>query len=247
MPKTLKQLLDQVNGEIGFDIPGQYIGNTDSNIVQIVAIAQKQAKILRDLRLQKLVRQAQISMKVDGIVDPTDDRITSFPLPSDFYSEVPDTAYQFGRIDPAQLPTSAPTWAYLRSRSGPQGLLVRCRIINGRFAVFSPDTTQRVDFEYISSNPINQPATGADSEVVTTGDQFKTDGDTWLLDDALFEAAVKWRYCQAKGLEGWQQYQQDYQSYESELRARDQGAQTIYWPGSYPYPGEPYTNLWVQE
>lgn len=262
MPKTLKQLLDQVNGEQGFDIPASYIGSTDSNIVQLVAVANKSAKTLRDLRLQLMVRQAVIDMTT-GITDSTQPLIKSYALPSDYYCAVSDTLYQFGRIDQAMLVTPAPFWAYLRSRSGPQGLRVECRIMNGRLAIFSPENSDpttaatasrlptHVDFEYISSYPINQFNTSANtaskSTDFTPGDSFLTDNDVWLLDDPLFEFHVKWKYCQAKGLEGWQEYKNDYQLYENELRGRDKGAQTISWPGAYPYPNAPYINLWRPE
>lgn len=247
MSKTLKQLLDQVCPEIGFDTPASYYGNTnDENIRTLVAISQRVATLIRDLNLQKLVKFADISL-ANGTAT-TDDRIFTYALPSDFYSLVPDTVYQFGRIDPAQLPTPAPTWAYLRSRSGPQELRVRCRFINNLLYVFSPDSTQSVQFEYIANAPIQQvaPSTPVPSANPVLLTQFTSDQDIWLLDDPLFELCVKWRYKREKGIEGWQNDQQDYQLYENEVRGRDGGAQTIYWPEAWPWPGAPFTNLWVQ-
>lgn len=247
MSKTLKQLLDQVCPEIGFDTPSSYIGNTnDENIKTLVAISQRVATLQRDLQLQKMVRQARISLANGTPTD--DDRIFTYALPSDFYRVTPDTVYQFGRVDPAQLPTPAPTWAYLRSRSGPQQLRVRCRFIQDRLYVFSPDASQYLDFEYISNGPIQkylgaQPLPSANPVYIA---QFSNDKDIWTLDDPCFEMAVKWRYKREKGIEGWQEDQKDYQLYENELRGRDAGAQTIYWPDMWPWPGVPYTNLWVQ-
>lgn len=247
MPKTLKALLDQVCPEIGFDTPSSYIGNTtDENIRTLVAISQRVAALLRDLGLQKLIRQAHISMANGTPTD--DDRIFYYNLPDDFYSLVPDTVYQFGRIDPAQLPTPPPTWAYLKSRSGPQQLRVRDRIIDGKLYVFSPDATQYQDFEYISNAPI-QKYTGTSPSISPNPvlvQSFTSDKDIWLLDDPLFEMCVKWRYKREKGIEGWQEDKNDYQLYENQVRGRDSGAQTIYWPDMWPWPGVPYTNLWVQ-
>jgi hypothetical protein len=246
MSKALKQLLDQVCPEIGFATPTSYIGNlNDTNIKTLVAIAQRVAVLQRNLSLQKLVKQARMSLANGAATD--DDRIFTYALPTDFYSLVPDTVYQFGRVDPAQLPTPPSTWAYLRSRSGPQELRVRCRFIDNLLYVFSPDATQFLDFEYISNAPI-QPATltqGPTSATPPNITQFVTDADIWLLDDPLFEMDVKWRYKREKGLD-WQDDRQDYQLYENEVRARDGGAQTIYQPENWPWPGEPFTNLWVQ-
>ncbi len=248
MPKSLKQLLDQVNGEAGFDVPTLYIGSTDPNIVQLVAIANRCAVLLRDLHLQFLVKQANIPM-TNGT--PTEDsRIFSFPLPDDYYCLVPDTTYQFGRIDPAQLPTPASTWAYLKSRSGPEGLRVRDRIIGDRLYVFSPDATQSQQFEYISKNPVGTlvPATSfaGQAGVYEGHETFTADTDIWLLDDALIELEIIWRYKLAKGLDSGQD-KENSRLYQNELRGRDAGAQIVYPPGLWPWPGfEPYTNLWVQ-
>jgi|ERR1043166_1188097 hypothetical protein len=239
MPKSLKQLLDQVNAESGFDVPNTYIGSSDPNIAQLVAIANRCAVLLRDMRLQYLIKQANIPMT--GGLPTEDSRIFRFPLPDDYYCLVPDTTYQFGRIDPAQLPTPASTWAYLKSRSGPEGLRVRDRIIGNQLYVFSPDATQSQEFEYISSWTIR-----AQGIKVATRDTFTLDTDTWMLDDPLIELEILWRYKLAKGLDAGQD-KENSRLYQNELRGRDVGAQIVYPPGLWPWPGfEPYTNLWVQ-
>ena len=124
MPKTLKQLLDQVNDEAGFEKPTSYVGSDDPNIAQLVAIANRSAIILRDMGLQKLLRVATISL-TGGTSVPYSDMVFSYPLPADFLSLVPDTTYQIGRIDQADFPTTPELWNYMISRSGPAGLRVR--------------------------------------------------------------------------------------------------------------------------
>lgn len=245
MSKTLKQLLDQVNGESGFDIPSSYIGSTDPNIIQLVAIANRVAILLRDMHLQFSINQASISM-ANG-ASTSDARVSSYPLPDDFLALQPDTSYQFGRIDQAEIPTNPSTWAYMLSRSGPQSLQVRMRILKNRLYVFSPDATQTVKFEYFSKWPI--AAAFVTTPTVTpqgtpAQETFQKDGDVWLLDDPLFELDVKWRYKKEKGLD-WQGDQQISQLYQNELRARDIGARTIGWPTNEWYPNAPFTNLWV--
>ena len=251
--KTLKQLLDQVNGEAGFDIPQLYVGSDDPNIVQLVSIANRSAISLRDLRLQYLTRQAVIPLANGSATD--NPQIKSYPLPSDFYALVPDTTYQFGRIDPAQLPTTASTWAYLRSRTGPQGLRIRCRFMRDRLYVFSPEVTQHLDFEYVSTLTIEKGSAvvspNSSDSVITANapqrtDTFTSDADRWLLDDPLIELDIIWRYKKAKGIEDWQADHEVFQSYLNELRARDSGSRTISWNEAWPYPNEPYANLWAQ-
>src|SRR5690348_10359901 len=247
MSSNLKTLLDTVNDEIGFERAASYIGSNDPNIRTLVATAQKAAKILRDMNLQKLVRQSGIALStatVDLSMDPGG-RISGVPLPTDFYAYTFDTIYQDGRFDPAQLPTPAPTWAYLISRAGPQSLRVRLREIKDRLYVFSPDATQNINFEYVSKAPIT---IFSDTPTVSTqpSDSFTQDTDIWDIDDTLFINEVKWRYQQVKAIGDWQSSYQDAQNYQNFFRARDGGATTLYPPNAWPYPAEPYTNLWVQ-
>lgn len=248
MSKSLKAILDTVNDEAGWDRASNYIASQDPNIRTLVAIAQRSALVLRDLHLTELVRQAVIPLSeavVDLSLDPQG-RISLVDLPDDFYAYTNDTSYQDGRIDPAQLPTPAPTWAYLISRSGPQSLRVRERLLQGKLAVFSPDATQNINFEYISKNPIDIVSnTPQPSPNPRTSDQFTADVDTWQLDDTLIEYEIIWRYQKVKGLGDWESSYQEAQRYQNELRARNSGATTIYPPDSWPYPAEPYTNLWV--
>jgi hypothetical protein len=247
MASSLKTLLDTVNDEIGFERANSYIGSTDANIRTLVAQAQKSAKILRDLNLQKLVRQSVIALNtatVDLSMDPGG-RISWVPLPTDFYAYTFDTIYQDGRIDPAQMPTPAPTWAYLISRAGPQSLRVRLRELKDRLYIFSPDASQTINFEYISKNPITVVSGVPAPAASVTSDSFTTDNDTWDCDDTLFVNEVKWRYLQVKAIGDWNTSYQDAQNYQNLFRARDGGATTILPPQAWPFPSEPYTNLWV--
>lgn len=241
MAKTLKQLLDQVCDEIGFDRPALYVGNaTDENIRQMVAIANRSAIRLRDLHLQQMVRVATITLSGGSPVIWSSD-VQTYPLPTDFLALVPDTTYQQGRIDMADFPTSPTLWNYLISRSGPEGLRIRCRIEGGLLYVFSPEVTETIRFEYLSKFPID--GVMGNSRIFQR-EQFHSDSDVWRLDDPLFEMDVIWRYKKAKGLD-WEVDRGEYQLYENAVRARDSGSKTISWPCGEPYPNPPFTNLWV--
>jgi hypothetical protein len=247
MPKTLKQLLDQVNDEAGFEKPTSYVGSDDPNIAQLVAIANRSAINLRDMRLQKLVRVATIPL-TGGQPVTYSDMVQSYPLPADFAALVPDTTYQIGRIDQADFPTTPELWNYMISRSGPAGLRVRCRIENNRLFVFSPEEGETIQFEYFSRYVIQGPSTSTDpisSTASVNRDQFLTDNDVWLLDDPLFELDVLWRYKRAKGIGDWESDRQDFTRYATDLKGTDAGARTISWAPCDPYPNQPYTHLWV--
>ena len=241
--KTLKQLLDQVNAETGFDVPQQYFQNPDTNIVQLIAIANRSAVTLRDMRLQLMTRHGSILMENGTTAFTTDGRIQSFSLPADYYGLVPDTTYQSGRLDNVILPSSAPVWAYLISRMGNVTLPIRCRIIQDKLMVFSPEVGQTLEFEYVSKYTISAVASG-DNENIVSKEVFTADDDVWMLDDPLIELDIKWRYKREKGLD-WQNDYQSFVLYSNELRARDGGSRTVGWPKDYPFPNEPFTNLYV--
>jgi hypothetical protein len=250
MSQTLKQILDQVNSEIGFDLPSSYIGNTDPNIIQLVALANGLAIELRDLRLQKLIRQAFISLGSGGTVDLAENpqgNISYWPFPVDFYAATPNTVYQNGRIDMALWPTPSDAWAYLISRVGPQGLRIYVRTIQNRIYIFNPDASQTLQFEYISKYPVTAitPNTGVPSLTnQTPSETFTTDADVWELDDRLLVLYLKVAYKEEKGLNNTRDEERR-RVYENELRSRDQNATTIRPPYPYPWQGEPYANLWV--
>lgn len=247
MAKTLKQLLDQVLDEIGFDKPSAYIGSNDPNWIQLVAITNGLAREIRDLRLQKLTRQNYTDLGTGGTVDLAEDpegRVSWWPFPSDFYAVTPNTTYQNGRIDIALWPTPAEDWAYLLSRTGPQTLRVRLRTIDDRMYVFSPDATQSIQFEYTSSDPITVYSATPVPSAVVTSDVFTTDNDVWELDDRLMELSIKSRFKGEKGLDSTKD-EDNLRLYTNELRGRDQNATTIRPPWSYPWPGQPFANLWV--
>ena len=76
---TLKQILDQVFGESGFEIPDVYVNNPNPNVLQAYYIANRSARSLRDIRLQRdgyNVGRHSVTMTT----------AKTYSLPTDFFS-----------------------------------------------------------------------------------------------------------------------------------------------------------------
>lgn len=225
MPNTLATNLNQVLSECGFVTPELYFGNSDQNILQIVALAQTAARAIGSINWQLLHKMTTIALT----------SATSYALPADFLDLVPDTLYQQGRWDRTDLSTTPAVWALLNAINGLNTLPIRVRIMGGLIHILNPQSGATLQFEYVSNTPI-QTSGGNYAKL------FAADDDIWLLDDRLFELEVKWRFKKEKGLE-WQSDLQECSAWRNDVRGRDQGASTII-PNERAVSGVPYANLW---
>lgn len=223
---VLQDVLNAVMGETGFQVPPAYVGSSNPDDAQMVFLANRAASFLREEGFYRLHKTLEIPLTA----------ATEYDLPSDFLAYVPDTAYINGRVDPIDLPTSPDFWAYLKSSSGPSGLIYRARLLAGKLHIHNPQPSDTLRFEYVSNAPILD-ANGTDFK-----QRFTSDADQWLLDDDLLILEVKWRFGKAKGLDDWQKDEQMAMRHRSAVRARDAGSQTLGYAETERTTGEPYTN-----
>jgi len=228
---TLKQILDQVFGESGFEIPDVYVNNPNPNVLQAYYIANRSARSLRDIRLQRdgyNVGRHSVTMTT----------AKTYSLPTDFFSYVPDTATLDGTAIKVEVPTSPDTWAYLLALGGQLGGLFYVRFFNDSINVLNPQAGGTLSFEYQRYAPVVDGTSGAYKP------QFEKDTDIWDRDEDLLSLDIKWRFKREKGLD-WEGDLQIFNKYVNALRARDAGSESIM-PPRFFGPSEPYTNLWVQ-
>jgi hypothetical protein len=230
MSNTLAVNLNQALSESGFLTYDSYVGNQDQNVMQIVALAQAAALDLVEDEWMYLTRQGSIVLTT----------ATTYPLPADFLGFAPNTVYQHGRWDQADLPTTAEQWALLNSITGMSSLPIRVRLLNNQFNILNPQAGATINFEYQSKYPILAAVTLPAS---TPSGQFVSDADIWMLDDRMFQLNFKWRFKREKGLE-WTSAKMESDLWEGQVRARDQGNSTIT-SNQTTVMGVPYTNTWV--
>jgi hypothetical protein len=214
----------------GFVIPSSYFGNTDQDTAQLVALAQ-------DAALDIIENDFQFQRKQGSVT--THAGTTTYPLPTDFLAFAPNTLFQFGRWDMVDLSTTPETWALLHSVTAVASLPIRARILQGQLNVLNPTEGATINFEYVTNTTIRLA-----SNPFSTSSTFQADGDTWQLDDRLFQAEVTWRWRRAKGFQDWQTYLQEAAARRNSVKGRDAGNSTIV-PQQVTITGQPYTNLWA--
>ena len=225
---NLREILSAVYGETGYVVPDSFFGSPSPDDIQVCYLANRASSYLREKGFQRLIKRYTITLTTSE----------TYALPSDYLEIVPDTAYIDGRIDAAYLPTSAPTWAWLKSQNSTSSYTVFSRIIDNELNINAPSPGEVLAFEYISNAPIT------DSTGVTYKQRFENDTDEWLLDDDLLILETKWRFEKAKGIEGWEVSAQESKDYRNSVMARDKTAKTI-GPRQDSVLAEPYTPLWV--
>lgn len=228
MSLTLKANLDKISASCGFVKPDSYIGNADQDVQQIVECANESALWIEEMGLQSL-RKTWSQVLTSA---------TSYTLPSDYLGFISGTAYQFGRWDRIDLPTTEEEWALLQSVVSVSTLPIRARIIGDTFHIINPQSGATINIEYYTNAPITPAAGGSNTA------EFNNDADVWGLDDLLLRLETKWRFKKEKGLPDWQIDAQAASVHRATVRGRTAANGPIV-PNQVAVTGQPYTNLWV--
>lgn len=184
---SLLTLCQNVVNETGLgDAPATIISNTDKLAVQLLALAQKEVRILGNMNWQALVAEHTITT-----VNGTD----NYALPTDWQQYVSDTFWDAtnywpmrGSIDPQQ-------WASLKRGIVAATIRKRFRVKAGKVYIFpTPTSVASLIGEYI----INTPVLAVDG--TTKKALFTVDTDTTVIPEFLVELGVKWRFLEAKGM-----------------------------------------------
>lgn len=113
----------------------------------------------------------------------------------------------------------------------------RVRFLGDRVHVLEPVDGETITYEYLSAYPwqassVNQELASADT-------------DEWRLDRRLLTLGVKWRWKKEKGMDDWQADFQQYRLYVNAIRARNEGAKTLYFGDAGEYIPRPYTDTYL--
>lgn len=227
---TLKNILDSVLDETGFDKPGAYFGSTEEASIRARALANASVRDLLDIPHRRLVKTHTINMTT----------ATTYPLPTDLHGFIQDTMYESGDSQPAHFPTTDQQFAIIRASGVGDGVLTNIRIIGGNFEIDEPKDGESLEVAYRSNGLIQ--ATGGGS----TKAAYTADTDEWLLDDGLHIYDLIWRWRKLHGMD----YQDDldlYKRYLNFYMARDGGYRSINMNHSiFEFVGGARADLWVQ-
>ena len=224
---NLKSILDSVLLESGIGTEVAYASAARDETKRLVNLANRAVQFMSGLHEWQVLRRTYTFSLTSE---------TTYPLPSDFHSLVPDTTFATGSTDTIDMMTDPGLWGYLQAGAGASGPRYRFRILGDQFRVFDPVDGELVRLEYL----INTPIQAADG---TFKERFTADTDTCVFDDEAVIQETLWRYQRLVGLPSWQDVRGESVAYLRALRGRESSAKSII--GTEFSHEEPYTPLWV--
>jgi hypothetical protein len=261
---NLLQILNNVLMQSSFLKKTTFTNNPDIDDEQMVAIANRVAYEIFNFYDWGIIRNVAILNMVVGQ--------NSYPVPDDYQSIVPDSAWETDGSRKVDLPTSDSMWYQYKFSSLTSGGTIRARFYGDRIEIIEPFNSGSFTYEYISKYPIRagfdvgipaaaegewsvEPASPASpvgsfwdedywSVVGARKEFFTDDADTWLLDDQLLILGIQAHWQQAKQMPSYMEHMANYMTKMAEAIGRSNAGQTI---GGAPafMRRDPYTKLWV--
>lgn len=215
---TLLALVQTACLELGVPSPSSVVGNSDMQVRQLLALANREGWESHRAAGENGGWQA---MRVEWTFNLVPAQ-SAYSLPADFDFFIPQTAWDRSYRWQLLGPLSAQEWQVLQSGISPVGPRMRFRIF-GNAVNFQPtpgtSTTDLICFEYMSNGWCQSAASVRQSA-------WAADTDTFVLDDQLMILGLKWRFKQAKGLP-YEDIKEDYRRLLDQLLARDAGSRTL--------------------
>ncbi len=211
---SLLTIVERVTDRIGITKPSAVVGNTDQQIVQLLALANEEGEDLANRYLwTALIRENTFTLTTgqrdQGAVNST------VVTDGDFEHYINDTFWDRTTSLPITGPLDSMEWQTLQAFpvTGPY---LQHRFQGNRLYIDpAPTAADSTAFEY-KSNAWCQSSGG------TRQTSWQADNDTGIIDENLMTLGLRWRWLKTKGLD----YAEDYATYESRVAdamARDGG------------------------
>lgn len=196
---TLLQLVTAVFQRVGLTAPTTVVGNTDENVLRILALANEEGEQLSArYDWQGLIREethTTLAAESQGLITTI--------CGSDFDHIRNETFWNRTKNRP-WYPVDATQWQQMKA-SGITGPVEYFRIRgNYLLALPTPAAGETLAFEWVTKQWCE--ASGGSGQ-----DAWAADTDVARLPDKLMKAGLLWRWKQAQGLE----YAEDFNKYES--------------------------------
>lgn len=186
MSYTLLELVQQVTGELGVNRPNLVIGNTDPQIVQLLALVNRLGRDLaRQYEWQRL-NKAYSFTTVQGQ--------EQYALPSDWLRQIPQTEWDRTAQWPLIGPATTQEWQIYKSAIISEGPNLRFRIANNNVEVNPATGGLDLSFYYVSRDWVDISGGG-------TRDYFGADTDRAKFEDSLMVTGLKVQWKASKGLD----------------------------------------------
>lgn len=197
---TFKTMINDVQAAVGLPVANSIITSDDTEIKQLVAIANREGRELRRRYLWEAIRKENTFTSVAQ--EEQTDAFTDI----EFDRFVPETMYNRTRTRRVVGPLTPEEWAAQKSLTA--SVLTDAFIIrDGKWlSTPVPAAGDTYAFTYISKNWV------LDSEDAG-GVAWTADTDTGILDEDLMGLGITWRWLKAQGLD----YAEDFATYQQQV------------------------------
>lgn len=195
---SLLALIREASAEIGISIPSALIGANDPQLDQLVALANREGKVLASrYNWQALTKEATFQTVA------AEDQGDMSTIAPGYRFILNDTIWNRGSGQRVIGPESAVSWSQMKGQAA-MGPYARFRIAGDKLKFLPvPAAGQTCALEYVTEN-----------WALAGGTAFASDADVALIDEDMLTLGVIWRWKRAKGF-GWDA---DYEEYEQQVR-----------------------------
>ena len=211
----LKDVLNNVLLQSGFLEKASFTSNPDTEDKQMLAIANRAALEIRDFYPWGELRKVYTITPVAGTFQ--------YPMPDDFLSLIPDSAWEVDGSRRVELPVPDGRWYMYKFSAFSDGGIVRAKMYGKTMEIAKTDDLAGSDpfsIEYMSNAAIQDQNT-------IPKERFTNDNDEWLLDDQLLILGVQAHWQQTKLMPQYQENFANYRNKTAEAIGRAAGARTI--------------------
>lgn len=217
---SLLTLIQNVATEVGISSPSSVIGNNDTQIQQLLQLAQQEGRLLASRgRWSALTKGAAFTLSLAADQGKLQNGGTAVVSDGDFDYMTNDTMWNDTTTLPILGPVSSRQWQTLQvfPVTGPyQQFMIRG---NNLFIDPVPTSADTVVFDYQSTWWCED--SGGQGQ-----DSWQDDSDVGRLDEKLMRLGILWRWLRRKG----QDYSEEFAEYERQVLdalARDGGNEVM--------------------
>lgn len=212
---SLLSIIQGVCGRLSLAQPPAVVGSTDSQVLQLLALAQEEGKALARRYPWQALTEEQTFVTTATAVQAT-------AVPADFDRFVPNSVFNRTTRRGVLGPITPQQWQAIMAQPVSSKVYLAFRRRTGQYLIIpTPPAGQTIAYEYLSVNWV----LGGASQT-TPAAAYAADTDLSYLSEELITLGVRWRFLQAKGLD----YAEAMNTYERELEkamARDGGASAL--------------------
>lgn len=242
---TLLSIIQDMCDELALDRPMTVVGNNDQLTREMLGSLNAAGRMLSheaDPSWAGLTRFATFT----SVAGELQGALTTFA--PDYGFTISDTLWDGDSAWPTTSAITPQMWAWMQIRGGiaPYG---NTRILvdpaTNKLSLYvnpAPAAGNTYTFEYISKMWVISPNTNPVTQM-NTFNGFQTDNDTVFYDEDMLKAQAIWRFKRTKGIEDWQIWKIDADSYKDTIKTQEIGTPSFYIGGRYGYHLVNYNNV----